>query len=349
MWQGHGIELPALLTQASRALRGDAAAADWLCQIQQQRVLDTYAAAGNAQMAELAARWRAAAENFDAAWQDGTARLRGQDAPAPDAPPRLVARYDDLVYGQSALATAGPAPPPPAALHPRLLAAAYDHGWVERLRARLARELAPLAVQRPQLAALGEPGAMTPAQLLALEALLPEARKMIERQASEDAQRKQQQAAESADLRTALRTSLVEIAMNARRVNYLSPDVSALSMALDEHAALMARIRAHGDTADAWQATRRQALRGEPVTLRMRDLCNRLGERSTANAGWLSQQTAGFGAVWLVVTLALRSLGGVVFLLLMTVGIPLWRYLPMSDMVRDIRRMGRTLESGAQD
>ena len=355
MWQGRGIELPALLAQASRALQGDAAAADWLHLLQQQRVLDTYAAAGNAQMAELAARWRAAAENFDAAWRDCAALLysQSQDAPAPPpdaSQPPLIARYDDLVYGQNAATLVGTglnlAPPPAAALHPRLLAAAYDSAWVERLRAKLTRELAVLTAQRPQLAKLGEPAAMTPAQLLACDALLPAARDLVEQQARQQAQLRQQQAQESADLRAALQVNLHEIAIQARRVNFLLPDVSALSLVLTEHASLLARIRAHGDTSEQWQAVRRQALRGEPVARRMRELCERLSERRTANAGWLSQQTAGFGAVWLVATLALRSLGGVVFLLLMTVGIPLWRYLPMSQMVRDLRQLGRGMEPG---
>ena len=346
-WQGRSVELPALLAQASRALRGDAAAADWLDQLQQRNVLDIYAEAGNAQMAELAARWRAAIENFNAAWKDCAAALRrSQDAPAPDAP--RVARYDDLVFGGGQSAGADPPPPPPAALHPRLLAAAYDSTWVERLRAKLVRELAVLAAQRPRLAALGDPTAMTPAQLLALQAMLPETRKMVEQQARQNAQRQQQQAKESTELRTTLNINLARIALYARQVSYLSPDVSALREVLDGHADLMARIRAHGAADEAWLAARRQALRTEPLTLRLRDLCDSLSERRTANTGWFNRHTASFGFGWLVISMMLRSLGGVVFLVLTLVGIPLWRYLPVSFMAQEIRRLGRSLESGAR-
>lgn len=339
MWQGRGIELPALLAQASQALRGDEAAGEWLAQLYRQRVLDTYAAAGNAQLAELAERWNTAVENFDTAWKACVALLHSHGEAAPD--PGRVVSYDDVVYGRRG--SIDPAPPPPAVLYPRLLAAAYDPAWVERQRGKLAREWAALAVQHPRLVDPGDPGAMTPAQLLACQALLPELRKMAKRQTHEEAQRRQRQEKTSAELRTAYRANQAKIGMYARRVAFLFPDTVSLRQALREHADLMARIRAHDDTSEEWLALRRQALRGEPVALRLRDLCDRLSERATANSGWFNEQTATFGFVALLVA---RILGGLLFLLATIVGVSLWRRLPMLQMVRDIRRLGRSIQPG---
>jgi hypothetical protein len=341
-WQGRSIELPALLAQASHALQGDEAAAEWLYRLQRERVLDTYAAAGNAQAAELAGRWNAAIESFESAWNACLPLLRGHDEQAPD--PDRVVHFDELVYGQGA--SADPPRPPPAALHPRLLAAAYDPAWVERLRGKLARELAALAVQRPGLADLGDPAAMPPARLLVCQALLPELHKTAEQQARQQAQRQQRQAEERANLQGELRTSLAQISRRASQVAFLLPDTDPLRQALREHADLMARIRAHGDASDAWLAVRRQALRSEPATLRLRDLCDRLSERVTANTGWFGQETATFGFLALLVSAVLRIVGGVLFLLTTTVaGVFLWRGLPTLQMVRDIRRLGQSLQS----
>ncbi len=345
MWRSRGIELPALLAQAGQAMQGDQAAADWLCQLQRHRVLDTYAAAGNAQASELAGRWNAAAENFNAAWKDCLALLRSHDEQTPD--PERVALYDDLVYGQGASAI-DPARPAPAVLHPRLLAAAYDPAWVEHLRSKLARELAVLVVQCPQLAKLGEPRTMTPARLLACEALLPEARKMVERQARQEALRQQQQAEARTDLHAALLDNLAQIDTNARQVSFLLPDTYALRRILHDHANLMARIRAHDDITDEWLAVRRQALRGEPAVLRLRDLCDRLSEHVTANAGWFGEQAVTFGFAGLIVSLWLIGSRGALFVLAVVAGIAAWRCLPVLHMVQDIRRLGRSTQPGLQ-
>ena len=341
-WQGRSVELPALLTQASQALRGDEAAAEWLCQFHRQRVLDTYAAAGNAQAAELAGRWSAAVDSFDAAWEACVALLRNHDAQtAPASDPERVALFDDLVYGQGA--SAAPPRPPLAALHPRFLAAAYDPAWVERLRGKLVRELSALAIQHPQLADPGDPGAMTPAQLLACQALLPALRKMAEQQARQEALRQRRQAEERANLQAALRANLAQISRRASQVAFLFPDTVSLRQALREHADLMARIRAHGDSGNEWLAVRRRALSSEPTALRLRDLCDRLSERVTANSGWFGEHARAFGFLTLIVSMLLRFASG--FLLLL--GISLWRVFPVLQMVQDIRRLGLSLQPGS--
>lgn len=339
-WKGRGIELPALLAQASQALQGDEAAAQWLCQLRQYRVLDTYAAAGNAQAAELAGRWNAAAASFDDAWNNCLALLQKREDNTPD--PARVARFDDLVYGPLAGGDQ-PVRPPPALLLPRLLAIAYDPAWVERLRGKLARELTALAAQVPWAADLGEPAAMTPAQLLACEALLPEARKTAARQARQDEQRQQLQASEGAELHAALRASLAQIGLLAREMPFVLPDANALRQALDQHAGLMARIRAHGASDEAWLATRRQALRTEPVTLRLREQCDALSERAAASSGWLGGQMGLFGLVALFVLARLVGLIAVPLALAAAAALIAWRGLPVLRRVRDVRRLGRNL------
>jgi tRNA A-37 threonylcarbamoyl transferase component Bud32 len=345
-WKGASIELPALLAQASQALQGDEAAARWLCQLREYRVLDAYAAAGNAQAAELLGRWNAAAASFDDAWNNCLTMLQKREDNAPD--PARVARFDDLVYGPIAGGNQ-PVRPPPALLLPRLLAVAYDPAWVERLRGKLARELTALAAQAPWAAELGEPRAMTPAQLLACEALLPEARKTAAGQARRDELRQQQQASESAELHAALRASLAQIGLLAREMPFWLPDAHALRQALDGHASLMARIRAHGASNQAWLATRRQALRTEPVTLRLGQQCDALSERAAANSGWLGGEMGLFGLVaifplaWLARRARLAGLIAVPLVLAAAAAFIAWRVLPALRQVQDIRRMGRDL------
>src|SRR6185295_1337180 len=53
VWRGESIALAAILAQASKALDGDAGAAQWLHALYQYRVLETYAEAGNPQLADV--------------------------------------------------------------------------------------------------------------------------------------------------------------------------------------------------------------------------------------------------------------------------------------------------------
>ncbi len=339
MWKGRGVELSALLTQASQALRGDEAAAEWLCQLHRDRVLSTYAHAGNAKAAELAARWNAAAENFDAAWSVYAALLQSRAVSARG--PAEVVLFDDVVYGQSA--GTSPTRPPAAVLHPRLLAAAYDPAWVERLRDRLVRDLAVLAARSPWLIELGDPQTMAPAQLLACEALLPEMRKASERQTRQDDLHQQQQTNARAGLHAALQSTLAQVSQQARQVPYLFPDsrVHSLRQALNDHADLMVQIRAHGDADQEWLAMRRQALRSEPVALRLRDLCDRLSERTTANQGWFGRETFTFSGVGLAVAVLLLSTRMLLVLLGIGAAIAAWRGVPTLLMVQDIHRLAK--------
>lgn len=341
MWQGRGVELPALLIQASQALQGDDAAAEWLSQLHRDRVLNVYAAAGNAQAAEVAERWHTAAENFETAWAACLALLERRATPARG--PAEVVLFDEAVYGQGA--NIQPAHPRPAELHPRLLASAYDQAWVERLRGRLVREWAALTVRCPWLVELGDPHTMASGQLLACEALLPEMRKVVLRQERQEAFRRQQQADARTELHEAFQASLAQIRQHARQVPYLFPAMrlQLLSLALDDHAELMARLRAHADTDDEWLSVRRHALRCEPLTLRLRDLCDRLSEQLAANEGWLSEQAMTFGLLGAIAAAFFLGLRIMFTVLAVATVVVLWRTLPALQMAHDIHRLAKGL------
>ncbi len=338
LWRGRSVEVGALLTAASEALRHDAAAGEWLAELHERRVLEAYAAAGNSQSAELVQRWNGALADFDAAWADFGQRLKRHDQPVQAE----VALFDDLVYGS------GPTPalarPVAAKLHPRLLAAAYAPAWVERLRARVLRDWVPLAVACPWLNELGDPQHMGAAQLLAAEGVLPEARRLADQQVHNADLRQRRQADESGALGDALQAATAQVATAARRVMAPFADTDALRAALDAHAELMARVRAHPATDEAWQATRRRALRNEATVHRLRDACDVLDEHVAVNEGWISREVgwAVLVAFWLA-TFFWRTVGGVLVVVLAG-GLLAWRAWPLFRLTGEIHRLGRELQ-----
>lgn len=345
LWRGRSIELPALLMQASQALEGDEVAAEWLGELHRARVLNVYAVAGNAQAAEIAEKWNAAAESFDAAWKDHAELL--QSMALPKNGPGEIVLFDDVVYGHGAGKQA--TRPPLTVLHPRLLAMAYDPAWVERLRVRVMRELAELATRYPWVIELGDPKAMTPPQLLACEAQLPEVRHATERQARDEALRQRQQTEAREELHSSLRANLALISHQAGELPYLFPGAQAhfLRQTLDEHAQLMARIRAHGDAGKEWLAVRRRALRSEPVVLRLRDRCDSLSERLIENEGWFDANVLRVGMIILALVLLLLRIRFTLPLLGLALVFMVWRGLPVLHMVQDIHRLARDLRKSA--
>lgn len=353
VWQGRSVELPALLAQANEALQGGADAARWLDQVHEQGVLGIYAEAGNAQAAELAQRWGAAIDAFDAAWkrQDEVLRTRPSmthrvervDRVLSDPPgAQVVVRFDELISGP-----AGPRRPSLMALHPRLLAAAYDPAWLERLRARVQRELDPLRVIDPRLEALVPMAEMSAAELLACEAALPHLRAEAERLQQEQADARMREAEAALQLQRALRTCLAELAAQAQRFGYWLDSSGPLLASLDELGALTARARALGDAGEAASSARRIALRAEPQALRLRGLVEEVLERREANAGWMSGQVGYAGLGTLLILLYLFRAAGVLLLLLLGGGLAAWRLLPVLARVGAIRAIGRALDNGA--
>ncbi len=336
VWQGRSVELPALLAQANQALQGDAEAARWLEQVHAQGVLPVYAEAGNAQAAELVQRWDAAIEAFDQAWRQQAGLLRARE-PAPGE----VVRFDELVAGP-----AGPRRPPLLALHPRLLAGAYDPAWLERLRGRVQGELDPLRVLDAQLAQLPPVAGMSAAELLACEALLPQARADAERRGREQAQQRARQAEEALGLRRELRTCLAELGAQAQRFGYWLDTSAPLLANLDQFSALTARARALGDGSEAASAARRLALRTEPQLLRLRGLVEEVAERREANAGWFSSEVGRTALGVFLLVLFLFRAAGLALLLLVGGGLAAWRLLPILARVGAVRAIGRTLGNG---
>lgn len=330
VWCGQSIELPAILEQANRALQGDSAAAGWLHQLYQNRVLTAYAEAGNLPCADLVERWSAAGDQFAAAWQSALAVVQ---AHAPAGDPDEYANFDQLVYGKS-----GPHPPALARLHARLLAMAYDAEWAERLRQRLNIELIRLRVDCPWLAELGEVEQMGAAKLLVVEALLPEAQAAVDRQVKAN-QRKQQAAVdECATLSTALQEHLGQIRSAAGRctLNYLDRD---LSKSIDQYHALADQIRASGRSDPAWQNLRNEILRHASKINPLQQAADELRAYQIENSGWLNSR------VYILIPLALflgSSLLGETFerlFVALVLGLAGWRYLRGRTLLKRVHNL----------
>lgn len=336
VWQGRSVELPALLAQANEALQGSADAARWLDQVHEQGVLGIYAEAGNAQAAELAQRWGAAIDAFDAAWKRQDEVLRARPS-KPDA----VVRFDELISGP-----AGPRRPALLALHPRLLAAAYDPAWLERLRARVQRALDPLRVLDPRLEALAPVVEMPAAELLACEAALPYLEGQAQQRQREQEQQRARQAEEALQLQRALRACLAELGAQAERFGYWVDSSGPVLAGLDELGALTARARALGDASEAAGSARRLALRAEPQALRLRRLVEEVVEQRQANAGWMSSQVGRTALAAFFFVLFLFRAVGVLLFLLVGAGLALWRLGPVFGRVGAVRTIGRSLGNG---
>ncbi len=339
LWRGQSIELGALLMQARQAIHGDESAAEWLWQLRQHRVLELYAAAGNAKATELAKRWSDAAEDFELAWSEYVALLQSHDASARQ--PGEAVSYDDVVYGQGA---SGPARPSLAELQPKFLAAAYDPAWVEAVRAQLLSQHVELSLQCPWIMELWDARAMSPAQLLASETLLPELRKRGQRQARLQAEEQRQHLAVGDELSTEFQFCLARVSDQARSVSFIFPSALELLVRyVDELLILMSRIRAHAATDEGWIALRRLALRNEPVVLRLRTVCQRLIERRLTNEMWFGEAASVFFLVGVILSALWRRGFGLSLFLGMLAILYLWRFLPVWHMVQDIHRLGRAL------
>jgi hypothetical protein len=334
VWRGEAIGLHAILQRASRALKGDEEAQDWLHRLHQNRVIEAYAAAGNPEAEELARRWDGALDEFSRAWERGAALAEAHRA---RGAPHEYPNFDRMVYGADAIR-----PPPLGALHARLLAAAYDPRWLERLRQRLRPEASALAAACRWLAELGDPAAMTAAQLLALEALLQEARGTADQARQADARRRDRDAEEGAALQAQL-AFVVEAIRLCARGPLGAAGCFELDALLERHAELLARIRA-GDSDDpAWETLRKNAARSQARASQMRLLLDALTERRAANAGWLSIQM--FGLLALLMFVLPPFLGPRIVPMLAIVGAALaaWRLLPAQSLKRRIREMARGL------
>lgn len=336
VWKGRSIELAALLERAQQALQGDAQAAQQLDEIRQLRVLQIYAQAGNRHAEEIAQRWSDALERFDTAW----GALVQATQPAPD---EARGPYDQLIRGST------PTRPGALSLNPRLLAASYDRGWVQRLRDSLARAVAALQARDGALSLPQPVEQMDTAQLLAASLLLPWWQQQAGRREQQAAQQREQDRQAAAALRRALRQSLALLQELAARCGYWQAPPAALDEELDRFFVLLAQARGLG--ADAGDAegeaalARRLALRAEPVVLRLRRDLHDLTERREANSGWFSGET---GQLAVYALIGLFIFGGAILLhptvILLIFGFLTWRLGPVARLVHQIHEHAKRLQ-----
>lgn len=336
VWKGRSIELAALLERAQQALQGDARAAQRLDEIRQLRVLQIYAKAGNRHAEEIAQRWADALDRFDTAWQALV------QATQPDAA-EARGSYEQLIGNRT------PTRPAALALNPRLLAASYDRGWVQRLRDALAPSLAALQARDGALRLPQPVEQMDTAGLLAASLLLPWWQQQAERREQRAAQEREQVRQAATELRRALRQSLALLQELAARCSYWQAPPAALDEELERFFVLLTQARSLGAQAggadgDAAQA-RRLALRAEPVAMRLRRDLHALIEHREANSGWFSGET---GQLAIYALIALFIFGGAILwhptVILLILGFLVWRLGPVARLVHQIHEQARRLQ-----
>jgi len=335
VWRGESIELPAILARADLALKGDPDTARWLHALYRDRVLEAYAEAGNAEAAGIVQRWTAAIDRFLKAWETRLAFLK-RKMPAGD--PNEVALIDDLLYGKR-----DPDPPPLLALHPRLLALAYDPAWSERLRKRMVVELASLAAHCPWLAEIGNPQDMDAASLLVLEALLPEARKAADRQIKADARRREEEINELRAIEGEATVLLRKVRTTAREQMLTAAVCDELHKDLEQLFGLLARVQGSGRSDEAFLKLQMSLKRSEPAASHMMMLLEILSERRAADSGWLNLNTLVFAGLALI--FAPRFLGAHVFFLMLAAiaAVLAWRMVPNYFTRQRIRSLAERL------
>ena len=335
VWRGESLGLRNILQRADQALKKDEDATQWLEGLYAQRVLETYAAAGNAPIADILGRWHGALEAFNTAWAAMAERIQtAARAQRPGGTP-----VDELLYGSG-----GPLRPSPRQMHARLLALAYDEGWTARLRAYLVSEIPRLAVHCPWLLAAGDSAGLSGPELLALETLLPDIRKQA-RRAQELEQQDEAEAQATVQRLQAESTMIYADIQRLAGARFRRDDEStALRLALARYDRLAADIRALGRSDAAYQKLRKQIARGEPYIHRITDLINRVDERRAENRGWFNRQTLGFFTLSVVIVAPLihRNLG--YLLVLLGVLFTAWRFLPNLLNSAEIRRLAGKLK-----
>ena len=335
VWRGETIELPAILSYANRALKGDEAASNWLNQLYNYGVLEAYADAGNKEVASIVQKWQACCKQIQLAWQEAFGLMKDY---ADKQLPGEHSNIDKLMYGLDADDTA-----PLHKLHARVLALAYDERWPERLRKRLVVAYAGLKAYCSWLSALGEIEQMPVASLLVLEALLPDAQKAVERQQKAEAwQRTSDQDAALAMKQEVLRTIK---ALRVAATDSLLPAsaVEDLHETLDEYYVLLEKLRASASTELPWQEAKKAALRVEHIAAKISSLLDSLLARRTENQGWAGQEMQIFVVIAVIAVPVFFRGGNFYWILLLALAVAAWRFLPNFLTMRKIRELGEQL------
>ena len=336
VWRGDSLSLRSILQQADRALKNDADAAQWLNTLFEYRVLAAYAAAGNPEAADIEQRWQSMLTQFNQAWDTAIEHIRTASKPVQGD----VTLYDDVVYGRG-----GPLRPSPRQLHARLLALAYDPAWTARLRAVLSKEVARLSIHSPWLQFVGDIAQLPGASLLALESLLPEARKQAKRIQEREEQAQSEAQARTKTLQVDSTLAIADIS-EASQLTFFGDEVlSGLHEKINRFFALAAQVRAHARSDQDYLNLRKQITQLEPSINRLRRLIDTLLERRAVNRGWLNERTFGFfglSLLFLPVFLSERW----VYPLMLAGGIfVVWRLLPNYFTVREIKALLRKISS----
>ncbi|MBL8483332.1 MAG: protein kinase [Rhodocyclaceae bacterium] len=337
VWRGESVAGSAIMARAALALKDDQNAAAWLADLYDSRVLHIYGNAGNAEAADMDARWRDARDAFLRAWRDAETRMRAM--PRGDA----AANFDDLMYGGGGFKL-----PVPGMLHARLLALIYDAGWRARLGKLLQYEVARLSAEVPWLADWGSPENLPGAQQLALFALLPELRKRAEQAGARRAAELEQQAA---DLRAALaqgELALQTLALRATVRLFTQRACSELQGALMDFYDALAALRGLVITEANGLALRTRLIRAEPYARRLEQHLTELSVRRAQNGGWFNRHTLWVGMLVLFIGALFGARLGVP-LMLLAAGLATWRILPNHLHTRAMRRLGRQIAAQGAD
>lgn len=335
VWRGEPLGLRPILLAADQALKNDGAAAAWLATLYEQRVLEAYATAGNAEATDIVRRWHGALDAFNAAWNTVIEQVK-----AGARKPGDIVLFDEAMFGQG-----GPIRPAPRQLHARLLALAYDAGWSKRLGELLAREVPRLAIHCPWLPAPAALAQLAAPELLALECLLPEARQQAKRAGDRERQAQEEVEETSRRLHGETGLALAALAHAGNHRFFSEDDLALLRGNLDNFTGLVAQIRAHGSSDAGDQDLRNQVVRLEPVVNRISRLHDAIVERRAINRGWINGQTLGFYVMALFLTPIIFSDRLFYPLLLAGAALLAWRFLPNYFAARQLRAWAGKLDS----
>ncbi|MCH8621585.1 protein kinase [Undibacterium sp. TS12] len=335
VWRGESIELPGILAYANKALKGDEAAASWLHQIYNYGVLDTYADAGNKEVAGIVGKWPQACRQIEREWQDAHKLIDEQTG---KQLPGEHHNIDKLMYGLEVNNNA-----PLYKLHARILALAYDERWPDRLRKRLVVAYAGLQAYCPWLSALGDIEQMQPASLLVAEAMLPEAQQAAERQQKADAWKKNSEQEEAQAIKQEVLQSIRAVRIAATDNLLLTNAAVDLRAALDQYYELLIRLRASGSIEPGWQEAKKAALRVEHIAAKLSKLVDALAVRRAENEGWSAHELQIAVALVMVAIPIFFRTRGLYLALAAFAAVAAWRYVPNLLTMRKIRTLGEQL------
>ena len=154
-WRGSPVSEATMLAMARAAAKDDDAAQSWLDSLYCDQVLETFAAAGHADLRAIDERWRTGWQDFVALWEaarDAEEKWRKRPREVGGDAGSHAVSYDDLAFA----ATRRLEVPPQHAVNGALLLAQADAGYVDALRGEVIGGLGEVAGFCPWFDALWE-------------------------------------------------------------------------------------------------------------------------------------------------------------------------------------------------